>query len=133
LSLISLFLGNIILKSVQDLFITKFMNVISNQYAKFDFFLICFKFLQVFKLFAGEIQCEQPNNSLYTFTGNLITQKQTLPLSPNQVLLRVYCLSPSVFICRTVFIHELEFFFCCFGWYLDFDREGKSKKYFVLL
>ncbi|QCD82674.1 phospholipid-transporting ATPase 3 [Vigna unguiculata] len=38
--------------------------------------------------FKGEIQCEQPNNSLYTFTGNLITQKQTLPLSPNQVLLR---------------------------------------------
>ncbi|XP_058073821.1 phospholipid-transporting ATPase 3 isoform X1 [Magnolia sinica] len=38
--------------------------------------------------FEGEIQCEQPNNSLYTFTGNLITQKQTLPLSPNQILLR---------------------------------------------
>ncbi|BAT74602.1 phospholipid-transporting ATPase 3 [Vigna umbellata] len=38
--------------------------------------------------FKGEIQCEQPNNSLYTFTGNLITQKQTLPLSPNQILLR---------------------------------------------
>ncbi|KAG5001772.1 hypothetical protein AAZX31_08G284000 [Glycine max] len=38
--------------------------------------------------FKGEIECEQPNNSLYTFTGNLITQKQTLPLSPNQILLR---------------------------------------------
>jgi phospholipid-transporting ATPase len=38
--------------------------------------------------FKGEIQCEQPNNSLYTFTGNLIMQKQTLPLSPNQILLR---------------------------------------------
>ncbi|TKY58773.1 Phospholipid-transporting ATPase 3 [Spatholobus suberectus] len=38
--------------------------------------------------FKGEIQCEQPNNSLYTFTGNLITQKQTLPLTPNQILLR---------------------------------------------
>ncbi|KAK8470833.1 hypothetical protein PHAVU_003G072200 [Phaseolus vulgaris] len=38
--------------------------------------------------FKGEIQCEQPNNSLYTFTGNLISQKQTLPLSPNQILLR---------------------------------------------
>ncbi|XP_077210178.1 aminophospholipid ATPase 3 isoform X2 [Tasmannia lanceolata] len=38
--------------------------------------------------FKGEIQCEQPNNSLYTFTGNLIIQKQTLPLSPNQILLR---------------------------------------------
>ncbi|CAH9129097.1 unnamed protein product [Cuscuta epithymum] len=38
--------------------------------------------------FEGEIQCEEPNNSLYTFTGNLISQKQTLPLSPNQLLLR---------------------------------------------
>ncbi|XAR64986.1 Phospholipid-translocating ATPase [Bertholletia excelsa] len=38
--------------------------------------------------FKGEIQCEQPNNSLYTFTGNLIIEKQTLPLSPNQLLLR---------------------------------------------
>ncbi|WZY72553.1 hypothetical protein YC2023_004793 [Brassica napus] len=37
---------------------------------------------------AGEIQCEQPNNSLYTFTGNLVVQKQTLPLSPDQLLLR---------------------------------------------
>ena len=39
--------------------------------------------------YAGEIQCEQPNNSLYTFTGNLIVEKQTLPLSPDQLLLRV--------------------------------------------
>ncbi|XP_019431016.1 PREDICTED: phospholipid-transporting ATPase 3-like isoform X2 [Lupinus angustifolius] len=38
--------------------------------------------------FKGEIECEQPNNSLYTFTGNLILEKQTLPLSPNQILLR---------------------------------------------
>ncbi|XP_044480722.1 phospholipid-transporting ATPase 3-like isoform X1 [Mangifera indica] len=38
--------------------------------------------------FKGEIRCEQPNNSLYTFTGNLIMQKQTLPLNPNQILLR---------------------------------------------
>ncbi|KAJ4973795.1 hypothetical protein NE237_006969 [Protea cynaroides] len=38
--------------------------------------------------FKGVIQCEQPNNSLYTFTGNLIIEKQTLPLSPNQLLLR---------------------------------------------
>nr|GMD18237.1 phospholipid-transporting ATPase 3 [Ipomoea batatas] len=37
---------------------------------------------------ACEIQCEEPNNSLYTFTGNLLTQSQTLPLSPNQLLLR---------------------------------------------
>ncbi|KAL7110245.1 hypothetical protein ACP275_05G012600 [Erythranthe tilingii] len=38
--------------------------------------------------FKGEIQCEQPNNSLYTYTGNLIVDKQSLPLSPNQLLLR---------------------------------------------
>uniref|UniRef100_A0A2P2LHY8 Phospholipid-transporting ATPase n=1 Tax=Rhizophora mucronata TaxID=61149 RepID=A0A2P2LHY8_RHIMU len=38
--------------------------------------------------FKGEVQCEQPNNSLYTFTGNLIIQKQTIPLTPNQILLR---------------------------------------------
>ncbi|XP_062200436.1 phospholipid-transporting ATPase 3-like isoform X2 [Phragmites australis] len=38
--------------------------------------------------FKGEVQCEQPNNSLYTFTGNLIVDKQTIPLSPNQLLLR---------------------------------------------
>ncbi|KFK43333.1 hypothetical protein AALP_AA1G111300 [Arabis alpina] len=38
--------------------------------------------------FKGEIQCEQPNNSLYTFTGNLVVEKQTLPLSPDQLLLR---------------------------------------------
>ncbi|XP_002961083.2 phospholipid-transporting ATPase 3 [Selaginella moellendorffii] len=38
--------------------------------------------------FRGVIECEQPNNSLYTFTGNLVMGKQTLPLSPNQILLR---------------------------------------------
>ncbi|KAL6566499.1 Phospholipid-transporting ATPase 3 [Orobanche gracilis] len=38
--------------------------------------------------FKGEVQCEQPNNSLYTFTGNLVVDKQTLPLSPNQLVLR---------------------------------------------
>lgn len=43
-------------------------------------------------LIAGEVQCEQPNNSLYTFTGNLIVDKQTLPLSPNHLLLRVWYL-----------------------------------------
>ncbi|KAK8677118.1 hypothetical protein V6N13_142674 [Hibiscus sabdariffa] len=40
--------------------------------------------------FKGEVQCEQPNNSLYTFTGNLAIGNQTLPLSPNQILLRVF-------------------------------------------
>ncbi|KAB2084557.1 hypothetical protein ES319_A05G341400v1 [Gossypium barbadense] len=40
--------------------------------------------------FKGEVQCEQPNNSLYTFTGNLVMDNQTMPLSPNQILLRVF-------------------------------------------
>eukprot|EP00850_Spirogloea_muscicola_P018286 SM000166S02467 [mRNA] locus=s166:161533:170771:+ [translate_table: standard] len=38
--------------------------------------------------FKGTVECEQPNNSLYTFTGNLVTGKQTLPVTPNQILLR---------------------------------------------
>ena len=48
-------------------------------------------------LIVGEVQCEQPNNSLYTFTGNLIIEKQTLPLSPNQLLLRVWFYFPSLY------------------------------------
>lgn len=35
-----------------------------------------------------QIDCELPNSSLYTFTGNLILDGKTLPLSPNQLLLR---------------------------------------------
>eukprot|EP00850_Spirogloea_muscicola_P020418 SM000215S06724 [mRNA] locus=s215:178561:182248:+ [translate_table: standard] len=38
--------------------------------------------------FKGTVECEQPNNSLYTFTGNLVTGKQTLSVTPNQILLR---------------------------------------------
>ena len=34
------------------------------------------------------MDCELPNSSLYTFTGNLLLDGKTLPLSPNQVLLR---------------------------------------------
>ncbi|KAK1365815.1 Phospholipid-transporting ATPase [Heracleum sosnowskyi] len=52
--------------------------------------------------FDGEVQCEQPNNSLYTFTGNLIIQKQTLPLSPNQILLRGCSLKNTDYIVGTV-------------------------------
>lgn len=40
------------------------------------------------KDFTGKIECEHPNNSLYTFIGNLVIGKQTLPLTPNQILLR---------------------------------------------
>ncbi|KAK9116965.1 hypothetical protein Sjap_015912 [Stephania japonica] len=60
--------------------------------------------------FKGEIQCEQPNNSLYTFTGNLIFQKQTLPLSPNQILLRGCSLRNTEFIVGAVIFtgHETK-------------------------
>uniref|UniRef100_A0A1D1Z7N5 Phospholipid-transporting ATPase n=2 Tax=Anthurium amnicola TaxID=1678845 RepID=A0A1D1Z7N5_9ARAE len=60
--------------------------------------------------FKGEIQCEQPNNSLYTFTGNLVIQKQTLPLSPNQILLRGCSLRNTEYIVGTVIFtgHETK-------------------------
>lgn len=35
-----------------------------------------------------QVDCELPNSSLYTFTGNLVLDDKTIPLSPNQVLLR---------------------------------------------
>lgn len=34
------------------------------------------------------VECELPNSSLYTFTGNLIMDGVVHPLTPNQVLLR---------------------------------------------
>ncbi|XP_021292682.1 phospholipid-transporting ATPase 3 isoform X1 [Herrania umbratica] len=52
--------------------------------------------------FKGEMQCEQPNNSLYTFTGNLVMDNQTLPLSPNQILLRGCSLKNTEFIVGAV-------------------------------
>ncbi|MED6110245.1 Phospholipid-transporting ATPase 3, partial [Stylosanthes scabra] len=60
--------------------------------------------------FKGEIQCEQPNNSLYTFTGNLILDNQTLPLSPNQVLLRGCSLRNTEYIVTVVIFtgHETK-------------------------
>ncbi|KZV53133.1 phospholipid-transporting ATPase 3-like [Dorcoceras hygrometricum] len=60
--------------------------------------------------FRGEVQCEQPNNSLYTFTGNLILDKQTLPLSPNQLLLRGCNLRNTEYIVGTVIFtgHETK-------------------------
>ena len=42
----------------------------------------------------GEVRCEQPNASLYTFTGNLllappvVREEQTVPLSQASLLLR---------------------------------------------
>lgn len=59
--------------------------------------------------YPGEVHCEQPNNSLYTFTGNLIIQHQTLPLSPNQLLLRVrYNLLIIFLIVKRLFAHCIE-------------------------
>jgi len=60
--------------------------------------------------FKGEIECEQPNNSLYTFTGNLLIQNQTLPLSPNQLLLRGCSLRNTEYIVGSVIFtgHETK-------------------------
>ncbi|KAF3431364.1 hypothetical protein FNV43_RR26095 [Rhamnella rubrinervis] len=60
--------------------------------------------------FKGEVQCEQPNNSLYTFTGNLVVQKQTLPLTPNQILLRGCSLRNTEYIVAVVIFtgHETK-------------------------
>lgn len=38
--------------------------------------------------FTGEIHCEHPNDSLYSFTGNIIIGKETYPISVENVLLR---------------------------------------------
>jgi hypothetical protein len=40
---------------------------------------------------SSSIECEQPNNSLYTFTGNLQLGQQKLPLTTNQVRRRLFC------------------------------------------
>ncbi|XVE75160.1 hypothetical protein DITRI_Ditri12bG0073100 [Diplodiscus trichospermus] len=60
--------------------------------------------------FKGEVQCEQPNNSLYTFTGNLVMDNQTLPLSPNQILLRGCSLKNTEFIVGAIIFtgHETK-------------------------
>ncbi|XP_017603619.1 phospholipid-transporting ATPase 3 [Gossypium arboreum] len=60
--------------------------------------------------FKGEVQCEQPNNSLYTFTGNLVMDNQTMPLSPNQILLRGCSLKNTDYIVGTVIFtgHETK-------------------------
>lgn len=45
------------------------------------------------KAFRATLECERPNASLYTFTGNLTMtddkgEKRTIPLSPQAILLR---------------------------------------------
>eukprot|EP00884_Botryococcus_braunii_P001875 jgi/Botrbrau1/11689/Bobra.0195s0020.1 len=49
-----------------------------------------------------QVNCEQPNSSLYTFTGNLIDGKKTLSLSPNQLLLRGCVLRNTAWVCGLV-------------------------------
>jgi phospholipid-transporting ATPase len=39
----------------------------------------------------ASIECEQPNNSLYTFTGNLQLGRQKISLSTNQVDCLLIC------------------------------------------
>ncbi|XP_057819664.1 phospholipid-transporting ATPase 3 isoform X2 [Cryptomeria japonica] len=41
--------------------------------------------------FRGEIHCEHPNDLLYTFTGNLVMDEETFPISTEQILLRQGC------------------------------------------
>ncbi|KAL4565935.1 hypothetical protein LXL04_030041 [Taraxacum kok-saghyz] len=58
--------------------------------------------------FKGEIHCEQSNNSLYTFTGNLLLQKQTIPIGPNQILLRGCSLRNTEYIVGTVMMNAMN-------------------------
>ena len=41
-----------------------------------------------FSHFQGKIRCEDPNPSLYTFVGNFEYNDETLPVGPQQILLR---------------------------------------------
>ena len=56
----------------------------------------------------GEVQCEQPNASLYTFTGNLMLappvapDQQTIPLSQASLLLRGSSLRNTKYVYGTV-------------------------------
>ncbi len=56
----------------------------------------------------GEIRCEQPNASLYTFTGNLMLsppfakEEQTVPLSQASLLLRGSSLRNTKYVFGTV-------------------------------
>lgn len=56
----------------------------------------------------GEVRCEQPNASLYTFTGNLmlsppvVEEGQTVPLSQASLLLRGSSLRNTKYVLGTV-------------------------------
>ena len=47
----------------------------------------------------GKVECEKPNASLYTFTGNLITQGSKIPVDPSNVLLRGCVLKNTRWVC----------------------------------
>ncbi len=76
----------------------------------------------------GEVRCEQPNASLYTFTGNLMLappvapDQQTIPLSQASLLLRGSSLRNTKYVYGTVVFagHESKVswltyahLFCC--------------------
>eukprot|EP00899_Mesostigma_viride_P000711 jgi/Mesvir1/10640/Mv13736-RA.1 len=63
-----------------------------------------------YKACKARIECEQPNNHLYTFTGNLILGDVTLPLSTSQILLRGCSLRNTDFILGAVIFsgHETK-------------------------
>ncbi|KAF7132165.1 hypothetical protein RHSIM_Rhsim09G0116600 [Rhododendron simsii] len=63
--------------------------------------------------FKGEVTCEHPNNSIYTFNGNLIIEGQTLPLSSHQLLQRGCHLRNTEYITGAVIFagHETKVFF----------------------
>ena len=56
----------------------------------------------------GDVRCEQPNASLYTFTGNLllsppvVEEEQTVPLSQASLLLRGSSLRNTKYVLGTV-------------------------------
>lgn len=53
--------------------------------------------IQDFNNLQASISCEQPNNSLYTFKGNFTMNEKTVPISVEQILLRVSCHQLNVF------------------------------------
>lgn len=69
----------------------------------------------------GEVRCEQPNASLYTFTGNLVLsppvvqEEQTVPLSQASLLLRGSSLRNTKYVLGTVVFagHESKVSLSC--------------------
>lgn len=70
--------------------------------------------------FKAEFSCEGPNNRLYNFEGTLKTEEESVPMGPNQVLLRVG--EPFHYLHRYLF-SPVFFFFLIF-----FDDQGSRLK-----